>query len=122
MKDSKGRGVARLGDTTSHGGRIITSSYSYSVLGISVSLEGDKTDCPLCKGIFPIVTDNSERKHEGKPVAYHGDRATCGATLVSSIGCPVTEVAEATRQTRSVLTSTQYQTNCAEFASLHLKI
>ena len=85
MKDSKGRGVIRRGDTTSHGGQVISASDSFTVLGKQVALHGDTTVCPKCKGTFPIQVADSERQHHGKNVAYHEDLTACGAKLVSSI-------------------------------------
>lgn len=85
MKNSKGKGVIRLGDTTSHGGKVTSGASDYKVLGKSVALEGDMTICPQCKGTFPIQTSRSERHHNGKAVAYDGDKAACGAALISSI-------------------------------------
>jgi len=85
MKDSTGRGVVRLGDTTSHGGQVISASDTYTVLGKQVALDGDTTFCPQCKGTFPIQVTHSERRHHGKFVAYDGHTTACGASLVSSI-------------------------------------
>lgn len=85
MKDSKNRGVVRLGDKTSHGGQVISASDSFTVLGTPVALDGDSTFCPKCKGTFPITAGASERRHHGSKVAYHGDLTACGATLLSTI-------------------------------------
>ena len=40
--------------------------------------------CPLCKGIFPISQGDASLIDDGKPVAYHGCKVACGATLISS--------------------------------------
>jgi uncharacterized Zn-binding protein involved in type VI secretion len=85
MKDSKGRGVVRLGDKTSHGGQVLSATDSFTVLGKQVALDGDKTFCPKCKGTFPISVAGSERRHHGKQVAYQDDLTACGAKLISSI-------------------------------------
>lgn len=85
MKNSNGQGVIRLGDTTSHGGKVISASKDFKVLGKSVATNGDMTFCPQCKGSFPIQTTSSDRYHHGKTVAYDGDKAACGAKLISSI-------------------------------------
>lgn len=85
MKDSKGRGVVRLGDKTSHGGQVISACDSFTVLGKHVSLDGDTTFCPKCKGTFPIQVSGSERRHNGTKVAYNDDVTACGAKLISSI-------------------------------------
>ena len=85
MKDSKGRGVIRLGDKTSHGGEVISASDTFKALGKAVALDGDMTFCPQCKGKFAIKVNKSDRKHNGKRVAYDNDSADCGAKLISSI-------------------------------------
>lgn len=85
MKNSKGKGVIRIGDPTSHGGKVVTACTSLKALGKPVALEGDMTICPKCKGAFPIQPAGGDRKHHGKAVAYDGDKAACGAKLVSSI-------------------------------------
>lgn len=85
MKNSKGNGVVRLGDSTSHGGKVITACDTLKALGKAVALDGDLTICPKCKGNFPIQPSGSDRKHHGKMVAYDGDKAACGAKLISSI-------------------------------------
>lgn len=85
MKNSKGLGVIRLGDKTSHGGQVISAQATFKALGKAVAVNGDLTICPKCKGKFPIQVTASDRKHQGKAVAYDGDKATCGAKLISSI-------------------------------------
>jgi uncharacterized Zn-binding protein involved in type VI secretion len=85
MKNSKGLGVIRLGDKTSHGGQVISAQSTLKALGKPVAVMGDMTVCPQCKGTFPILVANSERRHHGKAVAYDGDKTACGAKLSSSI-------------------------------------
>lgn len=85
MKNSKGRGVIRLGDSTSHGGNVTSASSDFTAIGKPVAVHGDTTFCPQCKGTFPIQVPSSDRHHHGKAVAYDGDKTTCGATLISSI-------------------------------------
>ena len=45
---------------------------------------GDMVSCPLCKGIFSISQGDASLIDDGKPVAYHGCKVACGATLISS--------------------------------------
>lgn len=85
MKNSKGLGVIRLGDKTTHGGQVISGQPSLKVLGKAVAVEGDLTTCPKCKGNFAIEVTSSDRHHHGQAVAYDGDKAACGAKLISSI-------------------------------------
>lgn len=85
MKNSNGRGVIRIGDQTSHGGKVISASSDFKALGKPIALEGDKATCPRCKGVFALQPSSSDRKHHGKMVAYDGDKVACGAKLISSI-------------------------------------
>lgn len=85
MKNSKSRGVIRLGDKTSHGGTVISASPDLKALGKCVAVEGNLVMCPKCRGVFPIQTSKSDRKHKGKQVAYEGDISACGGKLISSI-------------------------------------
>jgi uncharacterized Zn-binding protein involved in type VI secretion len=85
MKNSKGRGVIRLGDSTSHGGKVTSACSDFKAMGKPIALAGDMTVCPQCKGTFPIQAASSDRHHHGKAVAYDGDKTACGATLISSI-------------------------------------
>ena len=85
MKNSKSKGAIRLGDSTSHGGKVIMADPNFKVLGKPLVCEGDMTACPKCRGVFPVQVSSSERKHHGKNVAYDGDKTACGAKLISSI-------------------------------------
>ena len=73
---------ARLGDTSSHGGAIITSASKTMCEGALVAREGDILNCPI-HGPNPIVGHSVKYKAEGAFVARHGDATACGATLVS---------------------------------------
>ena len=85
MKNSSGEGVIRLGDKTTHGGKVICAQPDFKALGKAVAVEGDLATCPKCKGIFPIQSASSERHHSGRSVAYDGDKTACGAALISSV-------------------------------------
>lgn len=85
MKNSKGKGVIRLGDSTSHGGKVLSACDDLISHGKPVAVNGNNTFCPQCKGTFPIQAMSHERVHKGQPVAYAGDKTACGATLISSI-------------------------------------
>ena len=79
--------VIRLGDPTSHGGKVINSSATHiTVDGKPVALVGDKCICPInghqdCS----IASGNSQHTVNGKAVAYEGDKTTCGASLISTV-------------------------------------
>ncbi|MEN6372226.1 MAG: PAAR domain-containing protein [Armatimonadota bacterium] len=76
--------VARLGDTSSHGGTIISASETVFVNGIAVARVGDLHSCPVPgHGITPVVTGSSVAFSGGKAIARIGDTAGCGAVINS---------------------------------------
>lgn len=74
--------IARLGDTGTHGGQIITSASKWRCEGAFIARKGDLYDCPL-HGINPIVSGSSKWKCEDADIARHGDQTQCGATIIS---------------------------------------
>ncbi|MDB5963490.1 MAG: hypothetical protein JWP59_4784 [Massilia sp.] len=78
------RPIIRLGDTTDHGGKVVSASSGTIVMGREAAVEGDMTFCPKCKGQFPIKPEGAGARHQGKPYAYDNDLTACGAKLVAS--------------------------------------
>ena len=74
----------RLGDSTSHGGRVISATATITVHGVAVALEGDMTHCPQCQGDFAILPSANGKKNLGRWLAYEGTATACGAILVAS--------------------------------------
>ena len=83
MRDRQGREVARLGDATDHGGKIIQATDDLTHMGRRVALDGHLAECPKCGGTFPIKA-TGERTHRGVRVALLGDRTECGATPIDA--------------------------------------
>jgi uncharacterized Zn-binding protein involved in type VI secretion len=79
------RGVIRLGDTTTHGGKVVKVASTSIVDDRPIARIGDMVVCPLCKGTFPIVEGEPTFCDEGIPVALHDHKTACGATLISSV-------------------------------------
>ena len=80
--------VIRLGDATSHGGKVESvGATHFTVDGIPVARVGDVCSCPL-KGHGKCTIAEGDPTHviDGIAVAYNGHKTTCGATLVASIG------------------------------------
>lgn len=80
--------VIRVGDPTSHGGKVVSSSVGhFTVSGKAVVVVGDKCLCPM-QGHQNCTVASGRSTHtvNGKAVAYDGDKTTCGATLISTIG------------------------------------
>ena len=82
------RNVIRLGDPTSHGGKVETvSATHFTVGGIAVARVGDRCSCPI-KGHDDCTIAEGDPHHviDGIAVAHDGHKTTCGATLIPTIG------------------------------------
>lgn len=79
MKD-----IIRLGDSTTHGGKVLGSFGNTNVNGKPIAGVGHMVSCPLCKGVFPIVEGSATYNVDGTPVALDGHKTACGAALISS--------------------------------------
>ena len=79
------RAWIRLGDKTSHGGVVIQASAFTDSGNIRVARVGDLVKCPKKgHGTCPIVSGDNTLIVDGKPVARHGDKTSCGASLIAS--------------------------------------
>ena len=81
------KNVIRVGDPTSHGGKVTASSAPHvRVGGKPVALVGDRCMCPLTgHQNCVIVSGNNKHTVNGKAVAYEGDKTSCGASLISTV-------------------------------------
>lgn len=79
-----GSPIARLGDTSSHGGTIITAASRTYANGKPVARKGDLHSCPIeGHGVTPINSGSDSVIVEGQSAARIGDSVACGATIVS---------------------------------------
>ena len=86
--DMNGRKQIVVGDTTTHGGKVISGSPSstWGSSEIPIARQGDKVSCPLCAPhIFEIAEGWDGSMDFGSPVALEGHRTTCGATLIAEL-------------------------------------
>ena len=84
-----GKAQIVVGDTTSHGGRVISGSPSstWSRAQIPIARKGDKVTCPKCEPhMFEIAEGCEESLDFGVPVALEGHKTTCGAVLIAESG------------------------------------
>ncbi|WP_186229948.1 PAAR domain-containing protein [Burkholderia gladioli] len=82
-----GRAMICVGDTTTHGGRVLEGSATATIDGKPIAGVGHKVLCPQCKGVFPILPATGRRyPHQiaGRDTAIHGMKTACGATLIAS--------------------------------------
>jgi uncharacterized Zn-binding protein involved in type VI secretion len=79
------KGVIRLGDITSHGGKVLAASGTSIVHGIPVARQGDACICPIKGHTSCFIAEGDPRVlNGGIPVAFQGHKTSCGATLISS--------------------------------------
>lgn len=91
FKNSKGRNVIRVTDTTDHGGEVITGATQWTVDGKPIARVGDLVRCPQCLNqTYPIVEGDEMISIEGRRVAFDGHLTACGARLISSLGSHIT--------------------------------
>ena len=80
--------VIRLGDPTSHGGKVVSvSADHFTVDGKPVARVGDACSCPV-KGHDNCKVAEGSPRHviDNVAVAYEGHKTTCGATLIATTG------------------------------------
>ncbi|WP_147485911.1 PAAR domain-containing protein, partial [Burkholderia pseudomallei] len=49
------RAIICVGDTTTHGGKVLEGAPTFTLNGRNVAGVGHQVLCPRCKGIFPIL-------------------------------------------------------------------
>ncbi len=74
--------IVRLGDTSSHGGAVISSAAKWRCEGALIARKGDAFSCPL-HGVVAIVSGSGRWTCEGAEIARQGDTTACGASLIS---------------------------------------
>jgi len=77
----------RLGDTTDHGGKVVTASTTADYDGIALARKGDLIECPRHPQVQPnvIIEGDDTMTDNGVPLARAGHRGTCGCRLISSV-------------------------------------
>jgi uncharacterized Zn-binding protein involved in type VI secretion len=79
------RGVIRVGDSTSHGGKVVTGRDGSTVMGRAVACVGDKCTCPKSGHNNCVIIEGDETvRVDGRAVAFDGHKTSCGAALISS--------------------------------------
>lgn len=76
-----GSAVARLGDTGTHGGAIVTAATKTTCEGALVARLMDVYACPI-HGPNPITSGSPKWTTEGQLTARTGSTTACGATII----------------------------------------
>jgi uncharacterized Zn-binding protein involved in type VI secretion len=79
--------VIRLGDVTSHGGKVVsTRATNLKVGGIPVACVGDPCSCPVAGHTgCTIASGSAHHRNKGVSIAFEDDVTSCGAKLKSSL-------------------------------------
>lgn len=80
------RGVIRLNDPTSHGGKVTSAAPKSKVNGLAVARKGDSCSCPRPGHTNCLIAEGDPKVLiDGIPVAFEGHATTCGAKLMSTM-------------------------------------
>ncbi|MEO6919563.1 MAG: PAAR domain-containing protein [Collimonas sp.] len=80
------RGVIRLNDPTSHGGKVVSAAPNSKVIGLAVARKGDRCVCPIQGHQDCLIAEGDpEVLIDGIPVAFDGHKTNCGAVLISTM-------------------------------------
>lgn len=103
-----GKSRIRVGDTTTHGGVVVTGSSTLTEDGIPIARKGDKVTCPRCEPHIFVIAEGLENcLDRGIPIAVEGHLTTCGAKLIASSAAPVgIHTASATSETSEEIART----------------
>lgn len=77
-----------VGDSTDHGGKVISGSPTRDIDGKAIARRGDQVSCPQLypggkpHGINKIITGHNAVTVDGVPVAIHGSTTECGCKLI----------------------------------------
>lgn len=83
--------IIKVGDDTSHNGKVISGSPQHSILGRAIARLGDLVSCPQYypggrpHGVNRIITASGYML-TGIPAACDGDLTECGCSLIGSVG------------------------------------
>ncbi|WP_175716180.1 PAAR domain-containing protein [Burkholderia anthina] len=78
------RGIIRVGDIHTHGGRVESGAATSKVMGHAVARVGDTCSCSV-HGKCTIVEGDPNFNVEGRAAAFDGHKTSCGAALISSL-------------------------------------
>ncbi|KRE96604.1 hypothetical protein ASG87_16590 [Frateuria sp. Soil773] len=82
-----GRGVIRLGDPTTGGGKVISCALGsfYTVMNIPGAVYGDMATCLKHKGVFPFVECDNSTTFNDRGVVLEGHKLACGCSAISTV-------------------------------------
>lgn len=73
----------RLGDTSDHGGEMVSASATIIINGLPVCIDKDIHSCPILGHGDTEVTGTAGPENNGIPYIRTGDKAGCGAVITA---------------------------------------
>jgi len=80
--------ICCLGDATTHGGRVVKVSGSFTIDGRQVARVGDLVACPA-HGVNPIIQGDGATLDESIPLTLHGHATACGSKVICNVNATV---------------------------------
>ena len=77
------RSIARISDSSDHGGHIVSASSNATANGLKIAIDGDIHRCPIQGHGDTILIGGGSLKSKGRHVIREGDRAGCGAIIIT---------------------------------------
>jgi uncharacterized Zn-binding protein involved in type VI secretion len=71
-----------VGDTTTHGGEVLTGAPKRRIMGLPMAHLGSDVVCPI-HGATKIITAQKHYRVDEMPLAVEGDLTSCGAFLIA---------------------------------------
>ncbi len=76
----------RLDDATSHGGKVTSAAKQTDVMGKPLARIDDTCSCPVTGHTNCVIVEGDPSwTIDGRAVALHGHKVSCGATLISAL-------------------------------------
>ncbi len=82
------RSICCEGDATTHGGKVIKASGSFTIDGRRVARIGDVVLCPV-HGVNSVIEGDGATLDEGIPLVLHGHHSRCGCAVVCNVNATV---------------------------------
>lgn len=83
--------IITVGDSTDHGGKVISGSPNHDIDGRAIARIGDQVACPMLypggapHGVNKIITGHATLTADGIPVAVENCVTECGCKLIGSL-------------------------------------
>lgn len=82
--EKKMKAAILIGDKTDHGGVVTQVDQTFIIDGNAVHVSGMQHFCPKCRTIVTAIAGSQSLIINNKAMIVAGDKASCGATFIST--------------------------------------